>query len=102
MLKLTPAAAAAISEIRDDAGAPKSYGVRFSAPPDTPPEASLFLDFVDAPASDDKVSEESGLLTFVSPEVETLVGDAIIDLESDGEQASLVIRRQAPGGGFTA
>ena len=102
MLTLTPAAAAALSAARAQAGAPAGYGVRFSATADEPPAARLSLDFVESPGPDDAVSEEGGLMTYVAPEVDGLVGDAVVDVETDGQQSSLVIRRQPPSDGGTA
>ncbi len=103
MLTLTPAAAAALSAARSQTGAPESYGVRFSAPDAAPSEpAHLTLDFVESPQADDAVSEEGGLMTYVAPEVEGLVGDAVVDVETDGQQSGLVIRHQPPTDGGVA
>lgn len=102
MLTLTPAAAAALSAARDQAGAPQDYGVRFSASADAPATARLSLDFVESPGPDDAVSEEAGLMTYVAPEVDGLVGDAVVDVETDGQQSSLVVRPQSPSDGQTA
>jgi Fe-S cluster assembly iron-binding protein IscA len=102
MLTLTPAAAAALSAARTQAGAPESHGVRFSAPADVPSDAaSLSLTFVASPEPEDAVSEEAGLMTYVAPEVDGIIGDAVVDVETDGQQSSLVIRPQAPGDGTT-
>jgi Fe-S cluster assembly iron-binding protein IscA len=93
MLTLTPAAAAALSVARTHAGAPESYGVRFSASTDAPAEATrLSLTFVESPGPDDAVSEEDGLMTFVAPEVDGLVGDVVVDVETNGQESQLVIR----------
>ena len=103
MLTMTPAAAAALSAARSQSGAPESYGVRFSASGPTPSEgARLNLDFVESPGPDDAVSEEEGLMTYVAPEVDGLVGDAVVDVETVGQQSSLVVRPQSPSNGATA
>lgn len=102
MLTLTPAAAAALSLARNQAGAPESYGVRFSASSDAPAEgARLSLDFVESPGPGDAVSEEDGLMTYVAPEVDGLVGDAVVDVETDGQESQLVIRPQPPSDSAT-
>jgi Fe-S cluster assembly iron-binding protein IscA len=102
MLTLTPAAAAALSVARTQAGAPESHGVRFFAPADAPSDAvRLSLDFVESPEPDDAVSEEAGLMTYVAPEVDGIVGDAVVDVETDGQQSSLVIRPQPLDGSAT-
>ena len=103
MLTLTPAAAAALATARDQAGAPEGYGVRFSTADDAPSAAPrLALDFVESPGPDDAVSEEGGLMTYVAPDVDGLIGDAVVDVETDGQQSSLVIRPQAPSDGGMA
>lgn len=72
--------------------------MRFSASADAPSEGpQLSLAFVESPAPEDAVSEESGLMTYVAPEVDQLVGDAVVDVESDGQQSSLVARPNPPG-----
>lgn len=103
MLTLTPAAAAALSAARTQSGAPEDYGARFATTEDGAPEsARLTLTFVESPGPDDAVSEESGLMTYVAPEVDGLVGDAVVDVEADGQQSGLVIRQQPPTDSGTA
>lgn len=98
MLTLTPTAATALTRARSQAGAPTSYGVRFFASAPLPSEtARLAFDFVEAPEPADAVTEEGGLKAFVAPEVDELVGDAVVDVETAGQQSSLVLRRQGPG-----
>jgi Fe-S cluster assembly iron-binding protein IscA len=100
MLTLTPAAAAALSVARAQAGAPDSYGVRFSASMEAPSEsASLSLSFVESPGPDDAVSEEDGLKAYVAPEVHGLIGDAVVDVETNGQQSNLVIVPQSASDG---
>lgn len=101
MLTLTPAAAAALSAARTQAGAPESYGVRFSAEAQAD-AAQLSLSFVEAPRPDDAVGEEGGLMTYVAPEVDGLVGDAVVDVEMVGQESNLVIRPQPPSADATA
>jgi Fe-S cluster assembly iron-binding protein IscA len=97
MLTLTPTAAMALKRARSQAGAPSNYGVRFFASaPLTSQTARLTLDFVESPEPADAVTEEDGLKAYVAPEVEQLVGDAVVDVETAGQQANLVLRRQEP------
>lgn len=103
MLTLTPTAATALSAARSHAGAPDSHGVRFFATDATPTEQShLAFDFVESPQPDDAVTEESGLKAYVAPEVNQLVGDAVVDVETNGQESSLVLRRAPAGDGSAA
>jgi Fe-S cluster assembly iron-binding protein IscA len=79
---------------RADVAAPDTHGVRFFTPgPDASgQQARLAFDFVAGPAANDKVSEVSGLKTFVAPEVDNSIGDAVIDVEQAGDQAQLILR----------
>lgn len=94
MLKVTDGAAKVLTSARSDIGAPETHGVRFFTPgPDASgKQARLAFDFVAGPAANDKVSEVSGLKTFVAPEVDSSVGDAVIDVEQAGDQAQLVLK----------
>ena len=98
MLKLTPAAAMALTAARAEVGAPESYGVRFFAPRSSEGSPTRFgFDFVSKPEADDAVTEESGLQAFVAPEVAS-VGDATIDVEEAPDGARLVLRRETAEG----
>jgi Fe-S cluster assembly iron-binding protein IscA len=95
MLKMTPAAAMALSSARAEVGAPETYGVRLFAPrdADTGRPSRFGFDFVARPEPEDAVLEESGLTAYVAPEVTAAVGDATLDVEPDGDTARLVLRR---------
>lgn len=94
MLKMTPAAAMALTSARAEVGAPDTYGVRLFTPSATDGQPSRFgFDFVARPEPGDAVLEEAGLEAYVAPEVAAAVGDATLDVEPDGEAARLVLRR---------
>lgn len=97
MFKLTPAAEAVLTDVRGQSGKPDDYGVRFFVPGEPVEQSRLAFDFVASPGPDDTVDAEGGLRTFVAPDVDQMVGDAIVDIETVGDQASLVLRRPQPG-----
>jgi len=100
MLTMTPTAASALSKARSDTGVPGTYGVRFFATSPTPSQAArLAFEFVESAQPDDTVTNESGLQAFVAPEVDELIGDATVDVETSGGQSELVVRRNARNGG---
>ncbi len=100
MLKMTPAAAMALTAARSEVGAPDSYGVRFFAPRDPQGGRSRFgFDFVSKPGPEDAVTEEAGLRAYVAPEVVAVVGEATLDLEEAGDGARLVLRREGADDG---
>lgn len=93
MFKLTPAAEAILSDVRAQAGKPAEYGVRFFASDGAGEASKLAFDFVAAPNPGDMVDEDSNPTTIVAPEVEKMVGDAVVDVQDMGDQTSLVLRR---------
>jgi Fe-S cluster assembly iron-binding protein IscA len=98
MLKLTPTAATALATARAASGAPDTYGIRFFVTSSPQSEkARLTLDFVESPGPSDAVTEEGGLKAYVAPEVDQLFGDAVVDIETEGSESSLVLRRQRAG-----
>lgn len=96
MFKLTPAAEAVLSDVREQAGKPADYGVRFFASSTDTEASKLAFDFVAAPTPGDMVDEDSNPTTIVAPEVEQMVGDAVVDVQDMGDQTSLVLRRPRP------
>lgn len=96
MFKLTPAAEAVLSDVRVQSGKPDDYGVRFFAPEGSTQASKLAFDFVQAPSPGDMVDEGTNPTTIVAPEVEQMVGDAIVDVQTIGDQANLVLRRPRP------
>jgi Fe-S cluster assembly iron-binding protein IscA len=99
MLRLTPSAAATLSDARTDAGKPATHGVRFfasAAPVGPGQQPRLAFNFVPAPQPDDAVTEESGLPAYVAPEVAAMVGEATVDTERSGDQVRLILRKETP------
>lgn len=93
MIKVTPQAATILVAARDDAGAPKEFGVRFFAEQPEGQAPRLAIGFAAQPGPADEVNEQEGLKTFVAPEVVQALGDATIDARiSDGQQ-ELVVRK---------
>lgn len=97
MFKLTPAAENVLTDVRDQAGKPESFGVRFFASSEPVDASKLAFDFVESAEPGDMVDEDSSLVTIVAPEVDQMVGDAVVDIETDGGQSNLVIRKPKPG-----
>lgn len=93
MFKLTPAAEAILSDVRAQSGKPADYGVRFFASGGGTEPAKLAFDFVAMPNPGDMVDDKSDPTTIVAPEVEQMVGDAVVDVQSVGDETSLVLRR---------
>ena len=99
MFKLTPAAEAVLTSVRDQAGKPETYGVRFFASSQPAEQGRLAFDFVPAPDPDDTVDEAGDLNTYVASDVDQMVGDAVVDIETVGDQQGLVLRRPQSGDG---
>lgn len=94
MLTMTATAASVLSNARSDKGAPGDYGVRFfTAQGQTSEKPRVAFDFVEAPEPNDSVTNESGLKTYVAPEVDELMGDVVVDVETVNQEAELVLRR---------
>lgn len=97
MFKLTPAAEAVLTSVRDQSGKPDTYGVRFFTSGQPLEQGRLAFDFVESPAPDDSVDEAGDLNTYVAADVSAMVGDAIVDVETIGDQQDLVLRRPRAG-----
>lgn len=99
MLRMTTAAADALTATRTDAGAPDTYGVRFTATAAQEGQGTrIGFEFVPSPQPNDGETEESGLKAYTSPEVAAIVGDAVVDVEQAGDGARLVMRRDVGDG----
>jgi Fe-S cluster assembly iron-binding protein IscA len=98
MLTMTPTAAEALAEARSAKGAPDDYAVRFFASTKGSDKVRLKYHFVAEPRPGDEVMRESGLEAFVAPEIEELIGDIVIDVETNGQRAALVLRRTSGRG----
>lgn len=90
MFSLTPTAATAMIDAREEVGAPEDWGIRFFAGPEGP--QAITFDFVAAPEADDVLGGSGKLRTYVEAAVHRTIGDATVDfIDADGT-AELVIR----------
>jgi len=102
MFKLTPAAEAVLTSVRDQSGKPDTYGVRFFASGQPLEQGRLAFDFVESPVPGDTVDEAGDLSTYVASDVNDMVGDAVVDIETVGDQQDLVLRRPRSGDGLAS
>jgi Fe-S cluster assembly iron-binding protein IscA len=97
MLTITHDAAVALSAARAAAGAPDTFGTRFSIaqPPETV-EPRLAVTFVERPIEGDAVSEQEGMAVYVAPELEESLPEATIDAKPVDGEPQLILERAAP------
>jgi Fe-S cluster assembly iron-binding protein IscA len=97
MLTITHDAAVALSAARAAAGAPDTFGTRFSIaePPETG-EPRLAVTFVERPIEGDRVSEQEGMAVYVAPELEESLPEATIDAKPVDGEPQLILERDAP------
>jgi Fe-S cluster assembly iron-binding protein IscA len=94
MLTITPTAATVLTKARKEKGAPDSFGVRFFATEATGSgRARLAFKFVESAEPDDTFLDGLSIDACVAPEVETLIGDVIVDAEQRDGRMGLVVRR---------
>jgi Fe-S cluster assembly iron-binding protein IscA len=94
MLTITPTAATVLTKARNEKGAPDDFGVRFFATEATGSDRTrLAFKFVESPQADDTILDEQSIDAYVAPEVETLIGDVIVDAEPEDGRMGLVVRR---------
>ena len=97
MLNVTPRAVTLLEAARTDAGAPKSYGVRFFAQSQEGEEPRLAIGFAAEPGPSDTVSEHGDLKTFVAPEFTEALSEVTLDARpSDGHEELVLVRRETP------
>jgi Fe-S cluster assembly iron-binding protein IscA len=97
MLTITHDAAVALSAARAAAGAPDTFGTRFSIAelPETG-EPRLAVTFVERPIEGDRVSEQEGMAVYVAPEFEESLPEATIDAKPVDGEPQLILERDAP------
>ena len=97
MLTITHDAAVALAGARAAAGAPETYGTRFSV--EIPPgadEPQLSISFVEHAAAGDQVSEQEGMPVYVDPQLAVALPEATIDAKPIDGETQLVLERPAP------
>lgn len=87
MLDMSPTAAEALSNIREQQGMPTGTTVRICAVDGSP---ELQIHFVDVPEENDELSEAHGLPYAVSPELVDRLGSSTLDYE--GAAGGFVLR----------
>lgn len=89
MLTITHKAAELLSESRQSAGAPDSYGVRFFA--EGP--AQVAIAFVPDAQPGDQVTEQEGVTAFAAPELSEALDEATLDVSPEDGVEELVLSR---------
>ena len=90
MFSLTPTAATAMIDARDEVGVPDDWGIRFFAGPDGP--RAITFDFVAAPEPDDVLGGSGKMRTYVDAAVHRAIGDATVDFVDGDGSSELVIK----------
>lgn len=90
-MNLSPVAAEALTNIRDEQGLPADSTVRISA---IDGSRELRISFVDSPADGDEVAEAHGMPYAVAPEVVDLLDNALLDFQQDDDESGFVLRNQ--------
>ena len=94
MLTITQQAGELLSESRQTAGAPDSYGVRiFVATPPGEESASIAIAFVPEAEPGDQVSEQEGVTAYIAPELVEALDDATLDASGSDAGRELVLSR---------
>jgi len=93
MLQLTVRAATLLKQERSQRGVPESFGLRI-AQSESDSRSPVHLEFTEAPAPGDEVSETNGLRLFVAAEIAEPLTEQAIDTKESDEGANLVIRDQ--------
>ena len=90
MFSLTPTAATAMIDARDEVGVPGDWGIRFFVP--TGGSDGVTFDFVAGPEPDDVIGGSGKLRTYVEAAVHREIGDATVDFVDADGMTELVIR----------
>ena len=90
MFSLTPTAAAAMIDAREEVGVPDDWGIRFFAP--LGERSGVTFDFVEGPEPDDLLGGSGKLRTYVEAGLHRQIGDATVDFHDLDGSAELVIR----------
>jgi Fe-S cluster assembly iron-binding protein IscA len=94
MLTITKDAATVLTQSRESAGAPDSFGVRFFAA--TPPggnEPGVAIAFVPEAEPGDQVTEQEGVTAYLAPEVSEALEEATLDATPEDGHVELVLNR---------
>lgn len=94
MLQLSPTAAEALNQARDEQDVPEDYGVRVSAEAGPDGQTGLAVGFAEGPAEGDEVTEQAGTQVFIAEEVAGPLAESVIDLEETDRGAQLVVKPQ--------
>jgi Fe-S cluster assembly iron-binding protein IscA len=94
MLTITKDAATVLTQNRETAGAPDSFGVRFFAA--TPPgggEPAVAIAFVPEAEPGDDVTEQEGVTAYLAPEVSDALDEATLDASPGNGGTELILNR---------
>jgi Fe-S cluster assembly iron-binding protein IscA len=94
-LKLTEAAAAAIKNLLEEAGAGEDAGLRVTAEMDETGKPGLHLGFEPEPGEEDQVVTEHGVNVFLDPSAAEYLEDKVLDAELHGDHAHFAVAKQS-------
>lgn len=92
MLQLSPTAAEALNQARDEQDVPEDYGVRVSAQAGPDGQTGLAVGFAEGPVEGDEVTEQAGTQVFIAAEVAEPLAESVIDMEETERGAQLVVK----------
>lgn len=83
MLQCTRAAADTLDQVRSQQGLPESFGVRLFPSEVSDGRVGLGLEFAEAPAEGDQVTEQHGTRVIVAPEIAEDLSELTLDVVPD-------------------
>jgi Fe-S cluster assembly iron-binding protein IscA len=94
MLTITNSAAAVLTDARESAGAPDTFGIRiFATVPPGGGDPQLAIAFLPDAVPGDEVTEVEGLRAFIDPDLSEALSDVTLDAEfTTPTDATLVLR----------
>lgn len=97
MLQLTQIAATHLGEAMRQQGLSDDHGVRVSGATTPDGQVALQVAFAEEPAEDDQVDEQHGTRVFVASDVAGPLSEAEMDVQTEDEEAQLVLRQRDTG-----
>lgn len=91
MVEISRGATELLNAVRSAEGIPESYGVRFYSERDQNGSSAVGIAFAQGPMSGDEVGVAQELPVFVSPDVASELGDAVLDVDPNATPPHFVI-----------
>ena len=92
MLQISVDAIDIVDTMRAQRDIPSEFGLRVYADRGEGGRQAVRLGFAEEPAEGDEVSESSGLRLFVAAELKDALSNTVIDVDTSGADARLVLR----------